>query len=103
MLLKADPAADRGARDGLLALLGEGPGALPPAESRALLRLVGRKGAVLSPRAAAAALGVSRATLYRWEKEGRLGRIARRRLGPGRVGLAAADVLAAVGRGGSDR
>lgn len=103
MLLRADGAADRGARDGLLALLGEGPGALPAAESRALLRLVGRRGAVMSPRAAAATLGVSRATLYRWEKEGRIGRLRRERLGPGRVALAAEDVLAAVGRGGSDR
>ena len=96
MLLKADPAADAGARAGLLALLGEGPGAVPAGEARALLRLVGRRGAVMSPKAAAAALGVSRATLYRWEAEGRIGKLDRLRLGPGRVALAARDVAAAA-------
>lgn len=95
LLLRADPAADREARAGLLALLGEGPGALPPAESRAYLRLVGRRGAVMSPKAAAA-LGVSRATLYRWESEGRIGRLRRGRIGPGKVALDAGEVLAAA-------
>ena len=96
MLLRADPAADAGARAGLLALLGEGPGAVPVGEARALLRLVGRRGAVMSPKAAAAALGVSRATLYRWEQEGRLGRLRRGRIGPGKVVLDAGEVLAAA-------
>lgn len=95
MLLRADTAADEGARAGLLALLGEGPGAVPAGEARALLRLVGRRGAVMSPKAAAAALGVSRATLYRWEAEGRI-ELDRLRLGPGRVALAARDVAAAA-------
>jgi len=96
MLQKADPKADREARAGLLALLGEGPGALPAGEARAYLRLVRRRGAVMSPKAAAAALGVSRATLYRWESEGRIGRLRRGRIGPGKVVLDAGEVLAAA-------
>ena len=39
---------------------------------------------------------MSRATLYRWEAEGRIGKLDRLRLGPGRVALAARDVAAAA-------
>jgi len=45
---------------------------------------------------AAAALGVSRATLYRWESEGRIGRLRRGRIGQGKVVLDAGEVLAAA-------
>ncbi len=91
MLLKADTGADPAERAGWLALLGHGPAAVPAADALAMLRLVSRNGAVLSPADAAARLGVSRQTLYRWEKEGT---IAFRRVSVGRrkVGLPAVDV-----------
>ncbi|MDD5705971.1 MAG: helix-turn-helix domain-containing protein [Kiritimatiellae bacterium] len=97
MLLRADRAGDEGAKAGLLALLGEGPGAVPADQARSLLRLVGRRGAVMSPRQSAAVLGCSRATLYRWRKEGRIS-IAHRHIGPRRVGLNAAEVAAAAAK-----
>jgi excisionase family DNA binding protein len=91
MLLQADVAADPVERAGWLALLGHGPAAVPREEASALLRLVSRSGAVLSPAEAAARMGVSRQTLYRWE---RLGAITFRRIRVGlrRVGLPASDV-----------
>lgn len=97
MLLRAEPTADSGARAGLLALLGVGAGALLADASQALLSLVGRRGAVMSPRQAAA-LGCGRATLYRWEKEGRIGRLTRGSLSPGRVFVEVAEVVSAAAR-----
>lgn len=47
---------------------------------------------VLRPREVAALLGVSRATLARWQRDGVFP--ARRQIGPARVGWVEADVLA---------
>lgn len=59
---------------------------------------------ILRPAQAARLLGVSRATIYRWEKEGRLA--PRVILGPGTSGWKEEDLaafIAAAPRGGSER
>jgi len=91
ILIKADGAADRDARAGLLALLGDGPSAVPEKDAASMLRLVSRHGAVLSPAESAAVLGVTRQTLYRWERKGQI-TLNRVRLGFRRVGFVASDV-----------
>ena len=96
MLVRADAAADKAVQAGLLALLGDGPGALPTNDAAALLRLVGRGGAVLSPAEASARLGICRQTLWRWEQSGAV-TIRKVRLGLRKVGLLAADVERAAG------
>lgn len=59
---------------------------------------------ILRPAQAARLLGISRATIYRWEKEGRLA--PRVILGPGTSGWREEDLaafIAAAPRGGSER
>ena len=66
---------------------------VPARDADAFLRNMGQYGAVLSPAAAAARLGISRRTLYRWEKEGCI-TLSRVKMGLRRVGLPAAEIEA---------
>jgi excisionase family DNA binding protein len=89
-LVQQDPHLSADERAGWLALLGMGRMLSVEVEA-AVVRMAGAAGAWLSPNEAAARLGVSRATLYRWEHEGRVS-WRRTRFGRRKVGLAVEDV-----------
>ena len=91
MLLQADAGGDSAVRHGLLGLLGAGPAAMPAGAAEGMLRLIGERGAVMSPAAAAAALGVRRETLHKWERAGKV-TLRRIRLDGKRVGIPLEDV-----------
>lgn len=91
MLVQADPSVPAEERAGWLALLGLGPRPVAAADAAALVRVVGLAGACLTPAEAAARLGVSEPTLYRWQREGRMA-LRRTKIGRRRVGFLAEDV-----------